>query len=29
MDKVFAASEDYKPPLAFKGRIEQVTIELQ
>jgi hypothetical protein len=29
MDNVFAVSEDYKPLLAFKGRIEQVTIELQ
>jgi hypothetical protein len=29
MDNVSAVSEEYKPPFPFKGRIEQVTIELK
>jgi arylsulfatase len=29
MDTVSAVSDDYEPPFAFEGRIEQVTIELQ
>jgi hypothetical protein len=29
MDNVSAVSEKYKPPFPFKGRIEQVTIELK
>jgi arylsulfatase A-like enzyme len=29
MDNVSAVSEEYKPPFAFKGRIEQVKIELK
>jgi hypothetical protein len=29
MDNVSAVSEEYKPPIAFKGRIEQVKIELK
>ena len=29
MDIVSAVSEEYKPPIVFKGRIEQVKIELK
>jgi arylsulfatase len=29
MDNVSAVSEEYKPPFVFKGRIEQVTIEVK
>jgi hypothetical protein len=29
MDNVSAVSDDYKSPFVFKGRIEQVTIEVK
>jgi hypothetical protein len=29
VDNASAVSEEYKPPFPFKGRIEQVTIELK